>query len=258
MAHLNTESYQPFEDERRNLISEQSNNQVLISSGKTFLQESVNSKYSYNFNWLGRPIIQYPQDIVAAQEIVYSSEPDCIIETGIAHGGSLVMSASMLALLDMKQGVSPEKSKRKVIGVDIDIRQHNREYIENHFLSSYITLVEGSSIDNKIASKVKHISKQYNSVMVMLDSNHTHEHVLSELELYGDLVSLGNYLIVYDTLIEDMPANAYPNRSWGPGNNPKTAVQSFLSKHNYFEIDTKIDSKLVISVAKHGYLKRIA
>ena len=226
--------------------------------------KSVNLlKYSYHFEWLGRPIIQYPQDIVAMQELIWSIKPDLIIETGIAHGGSLIFSASMLALLDMFDAIDknvslePGKSERKVLGIDIDIRSHNKQSIEAHPLASRIQMIQGSSIDPEIISKVKTIAAEYKKVLVFLDSNHTHSHVLAELEAYAELSSLDSYCVVFDTVVEDMPKEMFPDRSWGPGDNPKTAVWEYLKTHSEFEIDKAMDHKLLISVAPDGYLKRI-
>ena len=227
------------------------------------MTESVLSKYSYNFNALGRPIIQYPQDIIAMQELIWNIKPDLIIETGIAHGGSLIMSASMLAILDMcdaiQSGVTfnPKNSKRKILGVDIDIRPDNRAAIESHPMASRIQMIEGSSIDPSIIEQVKKISNDYKCVMVCLDSNHTHDHVLAELKAYAPLVSYESYCVVFDTIIEDMPANTFLDRHWGVGNNPKTAVHEYLKLHSEFVIDKKIQDKLLITVAVDGYLKRI-
>ncbi len=220
-------------------------------------------KYSYHFEWLGRPIIQYPQDMAAMQELIWSIKPDLIIETGIAHGGSLIFSASMLALLDLcdaietGQTLDPAASRRKVLGVDIDIRPHNREAIEAHPMASRIQMIQGSSIALEITQEVKSIAADYKKILVCLDSNHTHEHVLKELEAYALLVSAGSYCVVFDTIVEDLPKTMFPNRPWGPDNNPKTAVWEFLKSHPEFQIDKSIDNKLLISVAPDGYLKRI-
>lgn len=221
-------------------------------------------KYSYHFDCLGRPIIQYPQDIVAIQEIIWQVKPDLIIETGIAHGGSLILSASMLALLDMTDAIAdgrqidPNVSRRKVLGIDIDIRAHNRVAIEGHPMASRIEMREGSSIAPDIIESVHAFAKDYNRIMVCLDSNHTHAHVLEELKAYASLTSRGSYCIVFDTVIEDMPKNAFADRPWGPGNNPKTAVREFLKTRPEFEIDKMMQDKLQITVAPDGYLRRIA
>lgn len=224
---------------------------------------SLKASYSYNFSFLGRPIIQYPQDMVAMQELIWKVKPDLIIETGIAHGGSLIMSASMLALLDMCEAIEsgtaldPKKSKRKVLGLDIDIRQHNREAIEAHPMSSRIQMIQGSSISPEVIEQVKAVAKDYQRILVCLDSNHTHDHVLAELEAYAPLTSVGSYCVVFDTIVEDMPKEMFPDRPWGPGDNPKTAVWEYLKNHSEFEIDNSIDHKLLISVAPDGYLKRV-
>jgi cephalosporin hydroxylase len=228
------------------------------------LKAGAIGKYAYNFEWLGRPIIQYPQDIVSIQELIWKIKPDLIIETGIAHGGSLILSASMLAMLDMCDAIEagstidPKKSNRKVLGLDIDIREHNRSAIEAHPMSSRIQMIQGSSIAQDVIEQVKAVAKNYQRVLVCLDSNHTHEHVLAELQAYAPLTSVDSYCVVMDTLIEDMPEVMFPDRPWGPGNNPKTAVWEYLKTHPEFEIDKTIDYKLLISVAPDGYLKRIS
>jgi cephalosporin hydroxylase len=228
-----------------------------------FFSESVKTDYSYNFEWLSRPIIQYPQDIVATQEIIWKVKPDLIIETGIAHGGSLVLSASILALLDysdaLKNGsmLDPKMPNRKVIGVDIDIREHNLKALNEHPMRNRMELIEGSSVDPDIINQVHELSKGYGCILVFLDSNHTHNHVLSELNAYSELVSRGSYCVVFDSVIADLPVDSSDNRSWGPGDNPKTAVWEFLKNNSDFEIDYKIEDKLLITVAPDGYLKKV-
>ncbi|MDO9582828.1 MAG: cephalosporin hydroxylase family protein [Desulfomicrobium sp.] len=220
-------------------------------------------KYSYHFSWLARPVIQYPQDIVAMQELIWHIKPDLIIETGIAHGGSLIMSASMLALLDLCEAIEsgatldPKQSRRKVLGIDIDIRTHNREAIEDHPMSSRIEMIEGSSIAPEVVDQVRRVAAGNERILVCLDSMHTHDHVLAELEAYAPLVTPGSYCVVFDTIIEDMPENMFPDRPWGVGNNPKTAVWEYLKTHPEFEIDKSIQSKLLITVAPDGFLKRV-
>jgi len=235
----------------------------MLSLSIEWLKKANQYKYSYHFNFLGRPIIQYPQDMIAVQELIWAVKPDLIIETGIAHGGSLILSAASLALLDLNDAVQqgttldPTRSKRLVIGVDVDIRKLNRKEIENHFLFSRIKLVEGSSTDPKIISKIKQFSEPFKTVMVMLDSNHTKDHVLNELIAYAPLVSRNSYCIVFDTVIEDLSGVDWVNRSWGLGNNPKIAVDEFLKINSNFEIDKNLQNKLQITVAPDGYLKRI-
>ena len=253
-----------FDEETILRIDAISRNESLKTRAAEFLQASVQPQYSYNFAWMSRPIIQYPQDIVAMQELIWSVRPDLIIETGIAHGGSLIFSASMLALLDMtdaiESGVSmdPSSSSRKVLGIDIDIREHNRAAIEAHPMASRITMIEGSSVATDVVAQVREIAARHRRVLVFLDSNHTHAHVLEELEAYAPLTSVGSYCVVFDTLVEDMPADLYPDRPWGPGDNPKTAVWEYLKSHNEFAIDTSIQNKLLITVAPDGYLKRLS
>lgn len=223
-------------------------NKEKMHLGINFQKEVCLENYVYHFDWLGLPIIQYPQDMVAIQEIIWKTKPDLIIETGIARGGSLMLSASILQLLN---------GSGKVVGVDIDIRAHNREAIENHPLAHRVEMIQGSSIDAETLSKVKQHITPKARVMVILDSNHTHEHVLKELEHYAPLVTKNCYLVVMDTAIEDMPEEYFPDRPWGPGDNPKTAVHEYLKTSDRFEIDKSIQHKLLITVAPDGYLKCI-
>ncbi len=238
-------------------IDIQNKSKKLNDLTRDFMSESHLLKYSYNYKWLGRPIIQYPQDIVAFQEIIFEVKPNLIIETGIAHGGSLILSASLLSLLDIMEGVDTNQSLRKVIGVDIDIREHNYNAIKKHPLQNKIEMVEGSSIDLTIFNKVKDLAENYKNILVCLDSNHTHKHVTQELNLYSDLVTKDSYCIVYDTVIEDLPSICCNDRPWPVGDNPLTAVNEWLKLNKNFEVDDYYDKKSMISVAKGGFLKRI-
>lgn len=253
-----------FEEGVVSRIDAMSRNDRLQVHAAEFMRTSLLARYSYNFAWMSRPIIQYPQDMVAMQELIWRVRPDLIIETGIAHGGSVIFNASMLALLDMadaiKSGVTldPAISNRKVLGIDIDIRAHNRSALEAHPMSSRIQMIQGSSIAPAVVTQVHEIAAGYQRVLVCLDSNHTHAHVLAELQAYAPLTSVGSYCVVFDTIVEDVPADMFPDRPWGPGDNPKTAVQEYLTTHTEFEIDKSIQHKLLITVAPDGYLKRAA
>lgn len=253
-----------FEKEVVARVAANAYDEVLTASAGAFIRASAASKYSYNFTWMGRPIIQYPQDMIAMQEIIWRVKPDLIVETGIAHGGSLIFSASMLAHLDMCEAIEadkmldPKKSRRRVLGIDIDIRSHNRAAIEAHPMASRIQMIQGSSIAPDIVEQVKTVAKDYSRILVCLDSNHTHDHVLAELEAYAPLTSVGSYCVVFDTMVEDLPAEMFPDRPWGPGNNPKTAVWNYLKKHREFEIDKSIQQQLQITVAPDGYLMRVS
>ena len=256
-------------------LAETSSNKELVKTASAFMHASISQKYSYNFFWQGRPIIQYPQDIVALQELIWQVKPDLIIEAGIAHGGSLIFNASMLALLDMIDAIeenktlNPKESKRKVLGIDIDIRAHNRVQIEAHPMASRIQMIQGSSIAPEVITQVRDLAASYSKVMIVLDSNHTHEHVLEELEAYAPLTSKDSYCVVFDTVVEDLPNGMYSDRPWDKGNNPKTAVWEYrrlLSEEGRtaidgeplnFEIDKAVENKLQITVAPDGYLKRI-
>jgi len=235
-----------FQEECKERIDSYANNEELKAAAHQFNVISNRDKYSYNFSWMGRPIIQYPQDMIAMQELIWAIKPDLIIETGIAHGGSLIYYASILELL----------GKGEIVGIDIDIREHNRKAIESHPMFKRISMIQGSAIDMAIVEQVKEKAKGKETIMVSLDSNHTHEHVLEELKLYSPFVTKGSYCVVFDTIVEDMPAKMY-DRPWDVGNNPKTAVWEFMKNNDDFEIDRSIDNKLLISVAPEGYLKRI-
>ncbi len=239
---------QEFFEESRSRIASYPADSELTNSARKFMKHTIDARYSYNFTWMGLPIIQYPQDIMAMQELIFKIKPDCIIETGIARGGSLIFYSSMLELLG---------NRGKVIGIDVDIREHNRRRIMEHPLYRNIEMLEGSSVSPELFNEVKMKTSASECIMVVLDSNHTHEHVLAELELYSGLVSLNSYCVVFDTIIEDLPAGTYDDRPWDIGNNPKTAVKEFLRKNQNFVTDPAIDNKLLLSVAPEGYLKRI-
>ena len=251
-----------FQREVQDSIAGMGRDADLHALSRIWLRQISAHRYSHNFSWLGRPIIQVPQDIVGMQELIWTVRPDLIIETGIAHGGSLIFSASMLAMLDMcdaaERGemLNPRLSLRKVLGIDIDIRAHNRAAIEAHPMASRIEMIEGSSIAAETIGRVRSIASGFERVLVCLDSNHTHDHVLAELNAYAPLATAGSYCVVFDTLIEDMPEHMFPDRPWGPGNSPKTAVKAFLNNHPEFEIDSSLQNKLLITVAPDGYLKR--
>ena len=239
---------QEFIKEREERIKTNGSNEVLLAAAKSFNDASNSNQYSYNFSWMGCPIIQYPQDMIAMQEIIWDIKPDLIIETGIAHGGSLIYYASILELM----------GHGEVLGIDIDIREHNKIEIEKHPMFKRISMIEGSSIDTAIVEVVKKHAEGKKKILVCLDSNHTHDHVLNELELYATFVSIDSYIVVFDTIVEDLPEGYFSQaRPWGISNNPKTAVASFLKKNSNFVIDNAIDNKLLISVAPGGYLKRI-
>ena len=236
-----------FEQEVQRNIEGLAGDSDVQALSRIWLREITPHKYAYNFKWMGRPIIQLPQDMMAMQEILWDVKPDLVIEVGIAHGGSILYYASILELL----------GHGEVIGIDVDIRAHNRAAIEAHPMSKRVHLIEGSSIAQEVIDKVRGLA-QGKRVVVVLDSNHTHDHVLAELRAYAPLVCVGGYCVVMDTLIEDMPDRFFGDRPWGHGNNPKTAVHQFLSNHPGFEIDKDIDHKLLISVAPDGYLCRVA
>ncbi len=229
---------------KRNIIG-LGNDHRLRALSRLWIEKSAKHRYCYNFKWMDRPVIQFPQDLLALEEIIWRVKPEIIIETGIARGGSLVFYASLLEMLG---------GKGRVIGVDIDIRNHNRKAIEKNRFSHRITMVVGSSIEPKVAERIRKLA-QGKKTIVCLDSLHTHNHTLRELELYSPLVKKGGYIVVFDTVIQDMPAKFFPDRPWDKGNNPKTAVREFLKTTSRFEIDKDIENKLLITSAPDGYLK---
>ncbi|MCB1876470.1 MAG: cephalosporin hydroxylase family protein [Chromatiales bacterium] len=254
-----------FEQETAGRIAANGSDSELRETAKAFMEASLRNQYSYNFRWLGRPIIQYPQDIVGMQELIWRVRPDLIIETGIARGGSLIFSASMLALLDMADAIEngdhiniSGNAKRMVLGIDIDIREANRLAIEAHPMAGRIRMIQGSSIAPEVIEQVRDIAASYKRVLVCLDSNHTHNHVLAELEAYASLTTVDSYCVVFDTIVEHMPDELSANRPWAKGDNPKTALLDFIGRHPEFEIDKSIENQLMITVAPGGYLRRKA
>jgi len=242
---MNVNDIESFKADGRREIAAMAADHELRAASQRLMNLANAQKYSYHFSWLGLPIIQYPQDVMAMQEIIWETRPEVIVETGVARGGSLIFYASLLELT----------GGGEVIGIDIDIRPHNREAIEAHPLSKRISLIQGSSIAQAtvdvVASKVGR-----RRTLVVLDSNHTHAHVLAELRSYAPLVSVGSYCVVMDTVVEDMPADSFPDRPWGKGDNPKTAVQAYLAEDPRFEVDRVIEHKLLLTVAPGGWLRR--
>jgi cephalosporin hydroxylase len=236
-----------FEQRNRQMITHMWDDAALQACSRKWMDMANNYEYSYHFTWMGRPVIQYPQDLLAMQELIWRVRPDLVIETGVAHGGSLVFYASMLELI----------GRGRVVGIDIDIRAHNRQAIEAHPMFGRITMLQGSSVDACVVEQVHAIAQTAECVIVVLDSLHTHDHVARELELYAPLVTKGSYLVVFDTVIEDMPADAFPDRPWSRGNNPKTAVREFMKSNDAFVCDQDVEHKLLVTVAPGGYLRRI-
>lgn len=272
MTHDPIENFRRQVDESIRKIGE---DRDFIGLSNAWNQAAIRHSYALNFSWLGRPVIQVPQDLYAVQELIWTCRPDLVIETGIAHGGSLVMSASMLALLDYCDAVqaggtlNPKAGRRKVVAVDIDIRSHNRAALDAHPMRHKIHLIQGSSIAPDVVEQIAAQATGYARVMVFLDSNHTHDHVLEELELYAPFVSKGSYCVVWDTGVEDLPTEMCSDRPWGKGNNPKTAVWEYMKRLRgegreardggalRFEYDHTIEHKLAITASPDGFLKRV-
>lgn len=250
MSYLETTpaAHPAYRDEKRLRIDGYGEDAEFRALSNAWRVMALRKKYMNNFSWLGRPLIQLPMDAMAMQEIVWAVKPDFIIETGVAHGGSVVLSASLLELL----------GRGEVLGIDIDIRPHNRQAIEAHPLARRISLIEGSSIAADVVAQVRERAAGKAKVLVCLDSNHTHEHVLAELDAYADLVSVDSYCIVFDTFVEDMPADhVWTDRPWGKGNNPKTAVWQWIKSHPEFVIDHSVADRLLVTSAPDGFLRRV-
>jgi cephalosporin hydroxylase len=239
-----------FEQEKKERLARQGRDEALKKAADRFMAESLRARYSYNFSWLGRPIIQYPEDVMALQEIIWRVRPRLIIETGVAHGGSVILSASLLEMLG---------GDGRVLGLDIDIRAHNRPLIENHPLARRLTLLEKNSLDEEAANLAARLAEETKGgpVMVILDSLHTHRHVLDEMRLYGPLVTPGSYLVVFDGVIENHPEANAADRPWGPGNSPLSAIREFLAENDSFVVDEEMEAKLLITAAPSGYLRRV-
>ena len=258
------DDHKKFKKECKKEISKQSINKKFINLSQKWIEESIKTKYTYHFDWLGRPIIQFPQDIIALQQLMWDIKPDLVIETGIARGGSLIFISSMLELLS----ICGSEKKAKVVGIDIDIRKHNEIKIKKHPLSKRIHLLKGSSTDKKIFDKVKKISKNHKKIMVILDSNHNHQHVLEELKIYAPLVTSNSYCIIFDTIIDYMPNKFNKKKNWTNKKNPKTAIDEYLNyikkdkpkdynkKFLNFSIDRNLDNLIMLSNAPGGFLKR--
>lgn len=243
-------AHQDFNNEHDERIKAFASDEEFLRVSNLWRAMALERKYMNNFSWLGRPLIQFPGDVIAVQELISAIKPSLIIETGIAHGGSLILSASLLKMNNIKG---------RVIGVDIDIREHNYSAIKAHAHSDIITLYQGSSVDPQIISKIKSSIDPNDTVMVFLDSNHTHEHVISELNAYSEMVTKGSYLVVFDTHVEDMPDSyVWPDRPWGKGNNPKTAVHEWLPNNSNFLIDKDLEHKILLTSAPDGFLYKIA
>lgn len=250
MTYLETtpDAHPDYRAEKQARIEAFAHDEEFRSMSNTWRAKALEKKYMNNFSWMGRPMIQLPTDVMAMQEIIWAVKPDLIIETGIAHGGSVIFSASMLELI----------GKGEVVGVDIEIRPHNRQAIERHPMSKRITLIEGSSTAPEIVTKVHAHAAGKQKILVFLDSNHTHEHVLAELNAYAGLVSAGSYCVVFDTFVEDMPDDyKWVDRPWGKGNNPKTAIWEWIKSHPEYEIDRSLENRLLVTSAPDGFLRRI-
>ena len=236
-----------FEAGKREAAARMAADEALAADALALNVAADRHDWSYQWSWLGVPVIQMPPDIVALQEVIWETRPQLVIETGVARGGSLILSASILELAGEGQ----------VLGIDIDVRPHNRETIESHPLSRRIRLVEGSSLDEAVVAQARAAAEQVERVMVVLDSNHTHEHVLAELRAYAPLVTVGQFLVVADTFIEHIPPQAHRPRPWGPGDNPGTALRAWLDETDGFEPDAFVNDKLLLTATPGGYLRRV-
>jgi cephalosporin hydroxylase len=237
-----------FEDLRLESAKEMHKDQELWRDALDVLVRADHYRWIHQTNWLGEPALNLPQDMFALQEIIFKTRPQFIIELGVAWGGSLLFYSTLMEVL----------GGERIIGVDIYIPEDLRERLSSHGnLSKRLTLINGSSIEQDTQRQVKSIVGDCREVMVVLDSYHTHDHVLKELHLYSSFVGKGSYLICGDTVVEDIPEQEHRSRPWGPGNNPKTALRQFLQENDRFEVDDYYDQKLLFTCSPGGYLKAI-
>jgi len=237
-----------FEDLRRESAEEMHNDRDLRRQALDVLVRADHYRWIHQTNWLGEPTLNLPQDMFALQEIIFNTRPKFILELGVAWGGSLLFYATLMEAL----------GGGRIIGVDIYLPDDLKARLGSHGrLSERLTLIDGSSIEAETLARVKSIVGNCREVMVVLDSYHTHEHVLKELRLYSPLVGKGHYLVCGDTVVEDIPEQAHRSRPWGPGNNPKTALRQFLQENDRFVVDDYVDMKLLLSCSPGGYLKAL-
>lgn len=236
-----------FERSKREAAARMAADESLAARALDLNAAADRHDWSYQWTWLGLPVIQMPPDIVVLQEVIWETRPQLVIETGIARGGSLVLYASILELV----------GEGEVLGIDVDIRAHNREAIEAHPLAKRIRMIEGSSLDDDVVAQARAAAANVERVMVVLDSNHTHAHVLAELRAYGPLVTVSQFLVVADTFVEQIPAQGHRPREWGPGDNPATALGAWLDEVDDFAPDPFVNAKLLLTASPGGYLRRV-
>jgi hypothetical protein len=246
---MNQEPIQQFLDERNADIERMGSDQELRQKSIDWMIHADRYKYTYNYSWMGRPIIKFPNDMVIQQELMWELKPDLVIETGIAHGGSIIFTASMMEMMNIDG---------EVVGIDVDIRPHNRTKIEAHPMMKRITMYEGDSVSDAMVEKVRVHTNGKKCVMVILDSLHSHAHVYKELRSYAPMTTLGSYCILPDTFIEFFPKGYYSEtRPWDVGNNPHSAMKQYISETDNFEIDHARTDKAMITETIDGYLKRV-
>jgi cephalosporin hydroxylase len=221
---------------------------AMTQAVKTFLGKTFTYGYYRNFKWLGRPIIQYPQDIIALQELIWDYRPTLVLETGVAHGGALIFYASILELIG---------GRGDVVGIEVEFREHNKKATAEHPLAKRISVIEGSSTDAAVIDRVRKLAAQHERVMVILDSLHTHEHVLAELRAFSPLVKKGGPLVVYGTSTGEIDPSIDLKREWTTTRNPKSALEEFMRENDRFVVDHEINDKLMITDAPGGYLRCI-
>ncbi|MDP2156434.1 MAG: CmcI family methyltransferase [Nitrospirota bacterium] len=235
-----------FEELRLTSAREMAADEALKKDALDVLVRADQYRWIHQTNWMGEPILNLPQDMFALQEIIFRTRPKFIIESGVAWGGSLLFYATLMEVL----------GGERIIGIDIFIPEDLRERIYAHKkLSERITLINSSSIEESTVSRVKSIIGDSREVMVILDSYHTHEHVLKELRSYSPFVGQGHYIVCGDTVVENIPVQEHRTRPWVPGNNPRTAVREFLKENGRFAVDTAIENKLLFTCNPGGYLR---
>ena len=237
-----------FEEAKREQSVALGNDDQVFEQSLDLITSIDKYDYSYLWSWMGVPIIQMPADVMATQEVIWATKPDVIIETGVARGGSVLFMASLLEML----------GGGKVVGVDIDIRAHNRATIEDHVMSKRVVLIEGGSVDEDTLASVRAQIPKGARVMVVLDSDHSREHVLSECRAYGQMVTEGCYLVVADTLVGHITEDKAPTKRskiWFKGDEPLSALNDYLAENDRFLVDPVLNGKLVLSSSPGGYLQ---
>jgi cephalosporin hydroxylase len=240
-------NHEQFQKKNEKFIRVMNEDRIFRQETSNWVNRALGHEYHYHFSWLGMPIIQFPTDIILMQELVWAVQPDLIIDVGVARGGSVIFFASMLALIG---------GEGQVVGVDVDIRNENLQRIQSHRMADKVCLLEGSSTNPDVIRQVERFVRDSETVLVVLDSNHTEKHVSRELQEYSKFVTGGSYIVVFDTIIESIAEEFNVGKPWGKGNNPLVAVDKFLMSNKQFQRDRTFEERALVTVAPGGFLKK--